>query len=150
MAGSLGGQTRGRPRRARRQVAEINVVPYIDVMLVLLVIFMVTAPLLQEGIQVDLPKTEAGQIASDDLEPFILSVNANGDVFLNEEEVTPATADEIRLKAAAVLRHQPATPFLVRGDASAAYSEVIQAMSMLQAAGVPNVGLITEPDSGGQ
>jgi len=137
-------------RRRKKLMGEINVVPYIDVMLVLLVIFMVTAPLLQEGIQVDLPKTEAGQIASDDLEPFILSVNANGEVFLNEEENTPATANEIRLKAAAVLRHQPATPFLVRGDSSATYAQVIQAMSMLQAAGVPNVGLITEPASGGQ
>ncbi len=131
-------------------MGEINVVPYIDVMLVLLVIFMVTAPLLQEGIQVELPKTTAGQVSTDNLEPFILSVDADGQVFLNEEEQTPATAEEIRLKAAAVLRHQPDTPFLVRGDASATYADVILAMSMLQAAGVPDVGLITEPAAGGQ
>lgn len=137
-------------RRRKRLMGEINVVPYIDVMLVLLVIFMVTAPLLQEGIQVELPKTAAGQVSTDNLEPFILSVDADGQVFLNEEEQTPATAEEIRLKAAAVLRHQPQTPFLVRGDASATYAEVILAMSMLQQAGVPNVGLITEPASGGQ
>lgn len=137
-------------RRRKKLMGEINVVPYIDVMLVLLVIFMVTAPLLQEGIQVELPKTAAGQVSTDNLEPFILSVDADGQVFLNEEEQTPATAEEIRLKAAAVLRHQPQTPFLVRGDASATYAEVILAMSMLQQAGVPNIGLITEPASGGQ
>lgn len=136
-------------RRRKKLMGEINVVPYIDVMLVLLVIFMVTAPLLQEGIQVELPKTSAGQMSVEDLEPFIVSVDATGQVFLNEEDETPATADEIRLKASAVLRHQPQTPFLVRGDASATYAQVVLAMSMLQAAGVPNIGLITDPAAGG-
>ena len=129
-------------------MGEINVVPYIDVMLVLLVIFMVTAPLLTEGVKVDLPETSANQMDTDDREPFILTVDAAGNYFLNEETDAPASTERVRAAAAAVLRQQPGTPFLVRGDKAVAYGEVAKAMVMLQAAGVPRIGLVTEP--GGQ
>lgn len=129
-------------------MAEINVVPYIDVMLVLLVIFMVTAPLLTAGVSVELPETSANQLTSDDREPFVLTVDAVGNYYLNEESDAPASAERVRAAAAAVLRQQPDTPFLVRGDEAVAYGEVAKAMAMLQQAGVPSVGLVMESAPG--
>ncbi len=131
-------------REKRRPMSEINVVPYIDVMLVLLVIFMVTAPLLTEGIKVELPETTANTMEADDQEPFILSIDADGNYFMNEETDAPSSAERVRKAALAVLRAAPNTPFLVRGDKSVPYGEVAKAMVMLQAAGVPRVGLVTE------
>lgn len=133
-----------RHRRSRKLMGEINVVPYIDVMLVLLVIFMVTAPLLTAGIDVELPETTASQLTSDDREPFVLTVDSVGNYYLNEESDAPASGERVRAAAAAVLRQAPDTPFLVRGDKNVAYGEVAKAMVMLQKAGVPSVGLVTE------
>lgn len=130
--------------RKKKLVAEINVVPYIDVMLVLLVIFMVTAPLLTQGVQVKLPQAQAKAIESEDNEPFVVSVNAAGEYFVNEDVEEASTVPQIRAKAAAVLRHRPQTAFLVRGDGAAEYDAVIQAMVALQQAGVEGIGLVTE------
>lgn len=124
-------------------MAEINVVPYIDVMLVLLVIFMVTAPLLTEGVKVDLVQADARQIESNEVEPVVLSIDEQGQYFIDKEAKQP---EAIRAYAAAVLRRNPKVEFMVRGDKDVAYEAVVNAMVLLQQAGVPSVGLITDPE----
>tara|TARA_B100000029_G_scaffold515876_1_gene625177 strand:+ start:5022 stop:5444 length:423 start_codon:yes stop_codon:yes gene_type:complete len=136
-----------RYHRKRRQLSEINVVPYIDVMLVLLVIFMVTAPLLMEGVQVDLPNVDARPVTEDSDEPFVVHVDSKGQYFLNDSTVSISELNEIRIKAAAVLRNNPETPFMVRGDRNVSYDSVVQAMVLLQKAGVASVGLVTDSSS---
>jgi len=125
-------------------MSEINVVPYIDVMLVLLIIFMVTAPLLTQGVKVELPIANSEPVEQDDVEPFLLTINKDGEYFLNDEEEAITDPKIIRLKAQAVLRNNPDIPFLVRGDGSVAYQAVIDAITLLQAAGIPSVGLVTK------
>ncbi len=136
-------------RRKRRLMGEINVVPYIDVMLVLLVIFMVTAPLLSTGVDVDLPQATAEPLEDDQNEPFVVTVTQEGKYYINDEaEQAVEDIAKIQLQAAAVLKHNPKTPFMVRGDRGVVYGKVIDALVKLQAAGVPNVGLVTDaPDS---
>jgi biopolymer transport protein TolR len=130
-------------RRRKRQMSEINVVPYIDVMLVLLVIFMVTAPLLTEGVKVDLPIASSQPVETEAVEPFVLTVDREGNYFVNDEETPVADRREVRVKAAAVLRNNPDVPFLVRGDGGVDYQSVIEAITLLRDAGVPSVGLVT-------
>lgn len=136
--------------RGRRLMAEINVVPYIDVMLVLLIIFMITAPLLAEGVKVDLPKAGARAIPPEmlkDTKPIVLTIDASGQLFLNyndpEEQALDAAA--VEAQAAAVLRRAPETVVLVRGDYRVAYGEVVSAMVLLQRAGADKVGFVTQP-----
>jgi len=128
-------------------MAEINVVPYIDVMLVMLVIFMITAPLLTQGVKVDLPEAAAEPIEDADKEPLVVSVDAGGKLYLNVGEApdTPVDAAGLVQTVAAVLRRQPQKSVLVRGDHAVEYGSVVSAMVLLQQAGVPNVGLVTEP-----
>ncbi len=127
-------------------MSEINVVPYIDVMLVLLVIFMVTAPLLTQGVQVDLPKTPAKPISEVKEEPLIVSIKADGSFYVNlgQQPDQSLTIDDIRTKVAAVIRRNPETPVLVWGDVSVPYGVVVTLMSELQSAGAQSVGLVTE------
>ena len=122
-------------------MAEINVVPYIDVMLVLLVIFMVTAPLLTPGVKVDLPQASATPVDNPDRETLVVTVDRKGKLFLDDREMN---ADALQAKVAAILRVRPKTPVLIRGDRQAAYNHVVQTMVLLQAAGAPSVGLVTE------
>jgi biopolymer transport protein TolR len=133
-------------RPKRRPIAEINVVPYIDVMLVMLVIFMITAPLLKTGVEVELPQASAKPIKETPSEPLVLSVNSDGDYFLSVGADPEAALDEQSLMAlvAAVIRRDPKKSVLVRGDRSVDYGRVVRAMALLQAAGVPQVGLLTE------
>jgi len=133
-------------RGRRRPMAEINVVPYIDVMLVLLVIFMITAPLLTPGVLVELPQAEAEQLSGENDEPLVLSVTSNGDYYLSVGDNTdkPIEGKQMMAKVSAVLRHRPGTPVYVRGDASVDYGKVVYAMTLLQQAGAPSVGLITQ------
>ena len=133
-----------RQHRRRRQMSEINVVPYIDVMLVLLVIFMVTAPLLIEGVKVDLPEVDAGQLEDESKndEPFVVIVDRDGNYYLNESEEAVENINDIRIKAMAVLRNNPNTEFLVKGDSKASYELIAQAMTLLQKAGVESIGLV--------
>lgn len=133
-------------RKKRKPMGEINVVPYIDVMLVLLVIFMITAPLLTQGVNVDLPQASSNALEADSKEPIIVTVNAEGDYYLSVGEDTDAPiSDQTLVKlVAAVLRAQPGTPVLIRGDGRVRYGKVVYAMSLLQQAGAPSVGLITE------
>lgn len=130
--------------RKRKQIAEINVVPYIDVMLVLLIIFMVTAPLLTEGVQVDLPQTNANPVEfnPDAPEPFILTVDAEGKFYIDD---LSKSKEEVLIYAKALYMQKPATDFLVRGDKSAIYNDVLQAMVILKEAGIESVSLITSP-----
>lgn len=128
-----------RPRR--KPMAEINVVPYIDVMLVLLVIFMVTAPLLTPGVKVDLPQASATPVDNPDRETLVVTVDRKGKLYLDDREMN---ADALQAKVAAILRVRPKTPVLIRGDRQAAYNHVVQTMVLLQAAGAPSVGLVTE------
>jgi biopolymer transport protein TolR len=140
--------TRARTRQRRRPMSEINVVPYIDVMLVLLVIFMITAPLLTQGVKVELPRASAEPLPPEALEPLVLTVDAAGRYYLNvggDGENVPVDRDTLLARVAAVLRHKPETPVMVRGDKQVDYGRVIDAMVILQAAGAPGVGLITEP-----
>ena len=133
-------------RVRRKPMSEINVVPYIDVMLVLLVIFMITAPLLTQGVHVDLPQASAEPIQDDNTEPLVVTVNMDGDYYLNvgEEPEKPIDNDAMVTMVAAVLRHKPGTPVMIRGDGQVKYEKVVQAMSLLQQAGAPSVGLITQ------
>ncbi len=136
-------------RRPRRQVAEINVVPYIDVMLVLLVIFMITAPLLRTGVEIDLPDADATPIADagEAQEPLILTVDASGDWYLNvgEEPESTLSREEVQRLASAVMRLNPNRRVLVAGDASVDYGQIMQAMVTLQISGAPEIGLMSEP-----
>jgi biopolymer transport protein TolR len=136
--------------RRRKLMGEINVVPYIDVMLVLLIIFMITAPLLAEGIKVELPKAGARPIPPEmlkDSKPIVLTIDASGRLYLNynKPEDEPIEAGEVESQAAAVLRRAPETAVLVRGDYRVAYGEVVSAMTILQRAGASKVGFITQP-----
>lgn len=133
-------------RTKRRPMSDINVVPYIDVMLVLLVIFMITAPLLTTGVEVDLPQATAEPMDKDADEPVIVTVNKEGDYYLNigENPDKPIDDDAMITLTAAVLRHKPGTPVMIRGDGRVEYSKVVYAMTLLQSAGAPSVGLITD------
>ena len=137
------------PMQKRKLMGEINVVPYIDVMLVLLVIFMITAPLLTTGIDVDLPQTAAEPMGKDAIEPLIVTVSKEGSYYLSvgEDPEKPIDHEDMVALAAAVLRHKPGTPVMVRGDGRVEYGKVVIAIALLQKAGAPSVGLITEtPD----
>lgn len=133
-------------RTRRRPMSEINVVPYIDVMLVLLVIFMITAPLLTQGVSVELPQAESKAMTGEADEPLVVTVTKEGDYYLNVGDKVDDPIDHQLLvsKVAAVLRHRPKTPIYVRGDTNVEYGKVVVAMALLQKAGAPTVGLITE------
>jgi biopolymer transport protein TolR len=134
--------------KKRKLMAEINVVPYIDVMLVLLIIFMVTAPLLTQGIKVDLPKAGAEPIQDvPNHPPIVISVDAEGNLYINlgDDEDQPASSQEIVAKTSAVLRNRAETPVLVKADRAVPYGNVVGAMVLLQQAGADNVGFVTDP-----
>ncbi len=135
-----------RQRIRKKPMAEINVVPYIDVMLVMLVIFMITAPLLTQGVKVDLPEASAETLSPDQQEPLIVSVDAAGNLYLNigDEPNTPVDDETLVQRVSTVLRRRQDRTVLVRGDRSVDYGSVIAAMVLLQQAGVPHVGLVTE------
>lgn len=133
-------------RKKRRPVSEINVVPYIDVMLVLLIIFMVTAPLITQGVKVDLPKADAEPLKEDTKPPLVASVDAEGQYYLNvgDTQDKPMSAVDLATLVAAQLQVEPNTPVVVKGDGNVPYNEVVQLMVLLQRAGVPSVGLMTD------
>jgi biopolymer transport protein TolR len=134
--------------KKRKLMAEINVVPYIDVMLVLLIIFMVTAPLLTQGIKVDLPKAGAEPIQDvPNHPPIVISIDVEGNLYINlgDDEDQPASSQEIVAKTSAVLRNRAETPVLVKADRAVPYGNVVGAMVLLQQAGADNVGFVTDP-----
>ncbi|TDJ43304.1 MAG: protein TolR [Gammaproteobacteria bacterium] len=135
--------------RKRRLMAEINVVPYIDVMLVLLIIFMVTAPMLTQGVKVELPDAGAEPLGPDmqESEPLILSVDASGAFYLNvgDDEAQPREPAQILQLASTVISKKPKVPVLVKADENVAYGRVISGMVLLQRAGATKVGFLTDP-----
>jgi biopolymer transport protein TolR len=132
--------------RGRRLMGEINVVPYIDVMLVLLIIFMVTAPLLTQGITVELPKANAQPVESSEQEPLILSIDAQGRMYINlgSAPEQPLTSQVVAQRASSALRTAPQRTVLVKADERIAYGRVVAAMVILQQSGASKVGFITE------
>lgn len=135
----------------RKQIAEINVVPYIDVMLVLLVIFMICAPLLTQGVKIELPKAQAEALAKDDAEPIIVTVDAKGNYYLNIDTHPNQviTADDLATRVMAELQaakqQGKKRAVMVKGDQQVDYGKVMTAMVLLQQAGADSVGLVTDP-----
>ncbi|MBN1237789.1 MAG: protein TolR [Gammaproteobacteria bacterium] len=135
----------------RRLMSEINVVPYIDVMLVLLIIFMITAPLLTQGITVDLPEAGAEPLDPElmkENEPLVLSVDKDGLYYLNvggEDVEQPIDAQTVVERTAAVIRRNAETPVLVKADQAVEYGSVVTGMVLLQQAGAKKIGFITDP-----
>jgi len=138
--------TRSSRRGKRRLMAQINVVPYIDVMLVLLIIFMVTAPLLNLGVDIELPQSAAKAIQNEK-EPVVVSVDQEGHYFLTlgTSQREAIEAEALVNKISAFVRQNPQVPVLVAGDQRADYGTIYQAMVLLQSAGVPKVGLMSQP-----
>lgn len=131
--------------KRRKPISEINVVPYIDVTLVLLIIFMITAPLIQTGVEVDLPQADAAAVEQENEQPLIVSVNKQGQYFIDigEQNDQSVTAEVLLYRVAAVLRNKPKTQVYIRGDQTVAYGKVVTVMAALKNAGVPSVGLMT-------
>ena len=132
---------RGGSRKKFRPMSDINVTPMVDVMLVLLVIFMVTAPLLTSGVPVDLPKTQAGQLKGDD-QPLSVSVDKQGKIFLQDTEVS---LEDLAPRLKAITAAKPETRIFVKGDSGINYGRVMEVMGQLGAAGFPHVALLTQP-----
>ncbi len=133
--------------KRRKPMAEINVVPYIDVTLVLLIIFMITAPLVPTGVEVDLPQVETDTVEQDNEPPVIVSIDKQGQYFIDigEQIDAPVSAEDLLYKVAAVLRNKPKTSIYIRGDHTVDYGSVVTVMAALKNAGAPNVGLMTSP-----
>jgi biopolymer transport protein TolR len=134
--------------RKRRAIADINVVPYIDVMLVLLIIFMVTAPLLKQGVDVDLPNAPANPLDVNSPEPIVVSVDRKGALFLSiaPDSQTEIGADALVQLVKDALIVDPKRPVMVRGDANGPYQNVMSTLVLLQQAEVGSVGLVTDPE----
>ncbi len=138
-------------RKKRRMMGEINVVPYIDVMLVLLVIFMITAPMLSQGVKVDLPQADSQPIPQEDAAPLVVTVDVKGRYFfsLAKDPRSPLESQALLQQLNSVLQKQPGKPVYVKGDRHVAYGKVVELMALIQGAGVATVGLMTEfPEDG--
>lgn len=141
-AGSGGGRRRRRRGHGKtRPMSEINVTPFVDVMLVLLIIFMVAAPLMTVGVPVELPKTAAGALASDSEEPLSVTILASGEVQIM---TTPVARDQLVAKLRAIAAERETDQVFLRADGAVAYREVMQVMGALNAGGFSNVGLVTD------
>ena len=134
-------------KKKRKQIAEINVVPYIDVMLVLLIIFMVTAPLLTQGLQISLPRINSKVLPASPIEPLVVSLDKKGLIYLDigQNSNDPIKIETLVNRVVAVLRYQPVTKVFLKADATVSYGRVVEIMANLQAVGVKDVGMITEP-----
>lgn len=134
----------------RRLMGEMNVVPYIDVMLVLLIIFMITAPMLQQGITVELPELDAAPLDSSQMqenELLILSIDSEGNFYLNlgEDPDEPVDDDSVLATTEAIIRRNPETPVLIKGDERVDWGRVAYGLALLQRAGVTGIGILTDP-----
>ena len=136
------GQRGGRPGRRHRRTADINVTPLVDVMLVLLIVFMVAAPLLSVGVPVELPKTDAKSLPSQD-EPITITVDREGQIFLGEGNAI--TLDELTPRLTAIAQNGYEERIYIRGDGESDYANVMKVMARINAAGYSNIGLVTDP-----
>ena len=138
-----------RSRAKNRPVAEINVVPYIDVMMVLLVIFIATAPVVMQGVTVDLPQAESEQMSEELKTPLVCTADVNGRYFvdLGDSHIEVRELNELTSIVSDYLMTRPGSPVVVQGDAHASYDSVVQLMNALKRAGVESVGLVTQPIS---
>ena len=136
-----------RIRRRKKLMSEINVVPYIDVMLVLLVIFMITAPLLTQGVNVELPQAAAKPLLASDDEPTVISIDGVGNYFINfgDNQDKPIPLATLVNRVAALRKYKPKIPIYVKGDRRVDYGRVVELMALLQGSGVDGVGLVTTP-----
>ena len=143
----MGMSVPGKRGRRRRAMSEINVVPYIDVMLVLLIIFMVTAPLMNLGVDIELPKSNAKSLEQK-TEPVLVSIASDGTTYLTlgAEEREEIDAETLVTKVSAFVRQNPEAPVLIGGDTSVDYGRVYETMVLLQQAGAPRVGLMSQPN----
>lgn len=145
--GGAGGGGRGRGRRGKRQpMSEINVTPMVDVMLVLLIIFMVAAPLLQTGVEVELPEAKGTQLPQPKSDPLAVTVKANGDAFIGE---TPVSLDDISAKLKAIAKNGYDEPIYVRGDKGVPYGVVMRVMSRINAGGFKKLSFVLNEEQGG-
>ena len=147
-----GGRSGRRKRTSRRApMSEINVTPLVDVMLVLLIIFMVTAPLLTAGVPLELPQARGKAIEAQNKEPVVVSVTREGKVFLGQEDKTPIGIEELgpKLKAVAAARGGMDEPIFVRGDKATEYGSVARVMARIKEAGFKKLSLVTESEAGG-
>jgi biopolymer transport protein TolR len=138
-----------RKSRRRKPMAEINVVPYIDVTLVLLIIFMITTPMLQTGVQVELPQAESAPVEQkEDTPPIVVSIKTQGQFYLkvDNENDEPIQPEAINARVMAVLANKPTTPVLINADSNVDYGTVVTVMAALKNAGVPSVGLMTKSE----
>jgi biopolymer transport protein TolR len=138
----------GRRGRRKKLIAEMNVVPYIDVMLVLLIIFMATAPLVTQGVKVDLPKASAEPVESKDDLPFVITVDVTGAYSVNvgDDKDKPISLPTVAAKVMAIRATKPEVPVLIKGDKGVVYDKIVHLLASLNAAGVNGVGLLTEPE----
>jgi biopolymer transport protein TolR len=133
----------------RKPMGEINVVPYIDVTLVLLIIFMITTPMLQTGVEVDLPRAESAMVEQKEGEPpVVISIKESGEYYINtdgqnDDQIEPEVIND---RVAAVLSNKPGTQVLISADKGVDYGTVVTVMAALKNAGVPTVGLMTKPE----
>lgn len=136
-------------RERRKPVSEMNVVPYIDVMLVLLVIFMVTAPMLSQGVKVELPKAVTDNLTLRNKEPLIISIRQDGSYWLKQgnRDDQRVSREDLKDRLKEAMNATPDAPVLVNGDSRVNYGTVITLMANLQKAGVPNVGLLTQAET---
>ncbi|MCZ6721123.1 MAG: protein TolR [Proteobacteria bacterium] len=139
MAAELQGSVARRRRAKPQMMSQINVTPMVDVMLVLLIVFMITAPLLTAGVPVDLPRTAANPLPGDD-QPLAVSIKADGTIYLQESEIA---LEDLVPRLAAVSERNPDVRILLRGDEAINYGRVMEVMGALNAAGFANVGLVT-------
>ena len=149
-AGAQGGSSGGRGRRRggskRAPMSEINVTPMVDVMLVLLIIFMVAAPLMTTGVPIDLPQTQAKEMNSD-TKPITISIDKTGQIFFGDESEAPLTIDEVVPKLQAIAKTGNEERIFVRGDSGTEYGAIMGVMGRIQAAGYKNIGLVTQPEA---
>lgn len=143
---NVGGSNR-KSRKRRGPMAEINVVPYIDVTFVLLMIFMITAPLVQTGVDVDLPQTEAAAVELKDEPPLIVSIKRDGSFYIDvgDRQDEPVSEEVLYSRVATVMKNKPQTQIYVRGDHMVEYGKIVTVMAALKNAGAPKVGLMTTP-----
>jgi biopolymer transport protein TolR len=144
MAGPLLQRAGGNPAQRYRPMADINVTPMVDVMLVLLVVFMVTAPLLTVGVPVELPQTKAQQL-NEPKEPLVISINAEGKTYLQNSEIA---TDQLVPRLQAITNNNPSASIYVRGDRNISYGRVLEVMGLISAAGFTKVSLVAEQPQG--